>query len=249
MDALGDEAADRQRRLEEWAAEQRRHGPAMPAPERLAQLPGKAKEAMADPDSLRQGTLANPVLDRSLHTSCDAVEPEHGGDRVFYVPSSWHVLPRALHYVGVSDRDTFVDFGCGKGRVVHQAAKRPFHRVIGVEISPALAEIAREGLAARSRQHRCANVEIVVCDVGQFPIPEDLTIGYLFHPFRGETFDIVMRNVVGSIDRNPRRVRLIYVNPLLGGQILATGRFRLAKWLRGGLRDRRLHRAAIFESC
>jgi cyclopropane fatty-acyl-phospholipid synthase-like methyltransferase len=87
------------------------------------------------------------------------------------------VLPRALRYLGVSDRDTFVDFGCGKGRVVHQAARRPFRRVIGVEISPVLAEVARNGLAARRHQHRCGSVEIVVSDVTQYRVPDDLTIG------------------------------------------------------------------------
>ena len=105
------------------------------------------------------------------------------------MPSAWHMLPQALRYTGVSDSDTFVDFGCGKGRVVHQAARRPFRRVIGVEISPVLAEIARTNLAARRHQHRCRNVEIVVSDVMEFRVPDDLTIGYLFHPFRGETFE------------------------------------------------------------
>ncbi len=123
------------------------------------------------------------------------------------------------------------------------------HRVIGVEISPLLAEIARDGLASRSREHRCGDVEVVVCDASKYRVPDDLTIGYFFNPFYGETLDTVLRNIVGSIDRRPRRVRLIYVDPVFGRQILATGRFRLEKWLRGGLRDRRLSRAAIFESC
>jgi predicted RNA methylase len=44
--------------------------------------------------------------------------------------------------------------------------------VIGVEISPVLAEIARTNLAARRRQHRCRSVEIVVSDVKEFSVPE-----------------------------------------------------------------------------
>ena len=83
---------------------------------------------------------ASRRLDRGLNTSGSAWEPEHDHpDRTNYLPSPWHVLPRALRYVGVSDRDVFVEFGCGKGRVVHQAARRPFRRVVGVEISPVLA--------------------------------------------------------------------------------------------------------------
>ena len=158
--------------------------------------------------------FASRVLDRGLDTSGPAREPEHDHpDRLHYVPSPWHVLPRALRYLGVSDRDVFVEFGCGKGRVVHQAARWPFRRVVGVEISPVLAEAARSGLAARRHQHRCRDVEIVVADVTAFRVPDDLTIGYFYHPFRGETFESVLRGIVESIDRNPRRVRLIFVLP------------------------------------
>jgi SAM-dependent methyltransferase len=246
MDALPKDPAARLEWLERWAAEQQR---------RIDQRPARRiKQAIARaPEQLRHqrpvGRLANRVLDRGLNTSGASDQPEHSHhDRVRYVPSAWHVLPRALYYLGVSDRDTFVDFGCGKGRVVHQAARRPFRQVIGVEISPVLAEIARAGLAARRHQHRCRNVEIVVSDVTEFRVPDDLTIGYFFDPFGIETFDAVLHGIVDSIDRYPRRVRLIYVRPTLGSRVLATGRFRLLKEQRGGLRDARIYRAAIFES-
>ncbi len=74
-------------------------------------------------------------------------------------------------------------------------------------------------------------------------------LAYLFDPFRGKTLDAALGNLIESIDRRPRRVRVIFVNPTYGGQVLATGRFRLVKWQRGGLRDIRANRAAIFESC
>ena len=257
MDDLPEDAKARLELLNAWAEAQQwrpafEHGAASErrTSRRLARVRGEARQALAQPESLLDSDLAKRLLDRGLHTSDLAVDPEHAhGDRVLYMPSAWHVVPRALSYLGVSDHDTFVDFGCGKGRVVHQAARRPFRRVIGVEISPVLAEIARNGLAARRHQHRCGSVEIVVSDVTQFRIPDDLTIGYFFHPFSGETFDTVLRDIVDSIDRHPRRVRLIYVDPIQGAQILATERFRLIRWQRGGLRDRRLFRAAIFESC
>jgi len=187
-------------------------------------------------------------LDRGLDTSGNAFEPEHDHpDRVHYVPSEWNVLPRALRYLGVSYRDTFVDFGCGKGRVVHQAAKRPFGRVIGVEVSPVLAEAARTAVAARKHQHRCRNVEIVVADVRDFRVPDDLTVAYFYSPFGSKTFEEVVRGIVESIDRNPRRVRLIYVFPAESGPPnLASDRFRLLKTQRRiGLGRQE---AAIFES-
>jgi SAM-dependent methyltransferase len=249
MDAMPDEAAARRELLERWLAEQAEQG-RVSQPQagrrsriRLALLRRRLRLA------LKSQRLADRVLDRGLGTSGRAFEPEHDHpDRVDYVPSPWHVLPRALRYLGVSEDDTFVDFGCGKGRAVHQAAKRPFRRVIGVEISPALAEIARAGLAARRHHHRCRNVEIVVSDATEFRIPDDLTIAYLFHPFENETLDAVLEGIIDSIDRRPRRVRMIYGYPVHSSRVLATGRFRLLKEQNNWLLDTHLSRALIFES-
>jgi len=248
MPELPDDPRARQAELERWASEQwledqRPTGiPWRSLADGVAKAPGQVAGASA--------LLANRVLDRGLRTAGDVHRPEHAhADRVHYVPTAWHVLPRALRTLEASDRDTFIDFGCGKGRVVHQAAKRPFRRVVGVEISEELAEIARRGLAARRREHRCPQVEIVVSDAAAFPIPEDLTIAFLFDPFSAGTLDAVLNNLVGSLDRHPRRLRLIFVHPRCGAQVLATGRFRLVSEQRGGLKDIRLFRTALFESC
>jgi SAM-dependent methyltransferase len=239
--------------LERWAAEQRR----IQEPE--GEPTSRVKTAFYRAGTARrriewrlgQGwqRVADRLLDRGLNTAGRAVELEHDHpDRVIYLPSAWHVLPRALRYIGVSDQDTFVDFGCGKGRVVHQAAKHPFRRVIGVEVSPALAEIARAALAARRRQHKCQNVEIVVSDVADYRVPDDFTVGYLYHPFENETFDSLLQSIIDSMDRRPRRVRLIYALPAGRATVLASGRFRLAKE-QGGPFDTSHSRVDIFESC
>lgn len=251
MEDQADDAAARVQRLEQWASE---HAPAE-KPKPPVPLPANFRDRSAA--RVRQARqwaqtevvgwgerVANLVLDRGIDTATHAAGPEHEHpERLAYLPSGWHVLPRALRHVGVSEDDTFVDFGCGKGRVVHQAARRPFRKVIGVEISPALAAVARAALAARSSRHRAKDVEIVVADAAEYEIPDDLTVVYFFHPFFGETFDAVLGNLVDSLDRRPRRMSLIYVWPLFADQVLATGRFRLAKELRG-----RKHPAKIFES-
>ena len=213
---------------------------------RIARLRLQQQQAAEKPQDTIWARLANRVFDRGLRTASRSFAPEHDNpERVMYVPSGWHVLPRALRYIGVTDRDTFVDFGCGKGRVVHQAAKRPFRKVIGVEISPDLAKIARATVKTGRQRHRCDDVQIVTADATDFPVPDDMTVAYLFHPFQGETLEVVLQNIADSIDRNPRRVRLIYVHPIYADQVLQTKRFRLLKYQRG----RHLHRAAIYESC
>jgi SAM-dependent methyltransferase len=235
----------RQELLEDWAGEQRKKQAAARRPSRVGLVWRRLSFAAAT--GYRR--LANRFLDRGLDTSASRTEPEHDHpDRIGYVASDWHVLPRALRYIGVTGEDTLIDFGCGNGRILHQAAKRPFRRVIGVEVSPALAEVARKNLAARSHQHRCGSVEIVVSDVADYPVPDDLTIGYLFHPFKNETFDALLGGILESIDREPRRVRLIYNLPVQKSEVLATKRFRLLtvqrNWFLGDPRSE----TAIFET-
>jgi len=247
MDRLPDDPAARRDWLERWAEQQQRALDDRPTPvtDRVcAGIRNGSRRLIAE-----SARYAYRFLDRDLNTAGTTHDPEHDHpDRVAYVPTAWHVLPRALRTIGVSQNDTFVDFGCGKGRIVHQAARWRFRRVIGVEVSASLAEVARAGIAARRRQHRCRNVEIVVCDAAQFQVPDDLTVAYLFDPFRGDTLSAVLGHIVESIDRCPRRVRLVYVHPRHGAQVIATRRFRLLSEQRGGLRDLRVNRAAIFES-
>jgi hypothetical protein len=120
--------------------------------------------------------------------------------------------------------------------------------VIGVEISPALAEIARRNLAARRRRHRCRSVEVVVSDLGDYPVPDDFTIGYLYQPVKNETFDALLESIIDSIDRKPRRVRLIYNLPVQKSEVLATERFRLLTEQRSWFLGDPASRVAIFES-
>lgn len=235
--APSEDNAARLEQLERWAADQRELS------ERRAKIPPR--------EQLGQ-RIANWFLDRGLHTGGRTFEVENlHGPQLGYAPSAWHTLPRALRFTGVTADDTFIDFGCGKGRIVHQAARRPFRKVIGVEIAPALAEAARAALEARKKQHRCKDVEIVVADAREYRVPDDLTIAYFFHPFHREILDAVLDDIIGSIDRNPRRVWLIYSHPVASEQVAATGRFRPVKELRGGLRpgSREFYRTLIYESC
>jgi tRNA G46 methylase TrmB len=98
----------------------------------------------------RQVERLDPVFDRGLNTPRDEFIPTPDGGGLMYVagPTPRHILPRALRKVGASDHDVFVEFGCGKGRVVHQAARWPLKRVIGVEILPEVACFARRGCTA-----------------------------------------------------------------------------------------------------
>jgi SAM-dependent methyltransferase len=189
-------------------------------------------------------------VERRVNTTGRQLEIDHfHPDRVKYEPSGWLFLRRGMRRRDATSGDVFVDFGSGKGRVVYQAARRyPFARVIGVEISERLNEVARANIERNRARLRCSNIEFVSCDAAVYTIPDDMTFAYFYFPFAGETFRTVLGNIVSSIDRNPRRVRLIYACPKLEDVILQTGRFRLVRRSRGGPFDFLPARVSVYES-
>jgi SAM-dependent methyltransferase len=154
-------------------------------------------------------------------------------NRVRYEPSGWLDLRRILRPNDVSHDDVFIDFGAGKGRVLLQAARYEFGRVIGVELSPVLADVARANIAAAQHRRRCPDVSVVTSDVLAYEIPDDLTYAYLYNPFRGELFAEFIGRLVESFDRNPRRLHIIYKTPIEAEYLEGTGRVRLVRSVRG----------------
>ncbi|MEQ1863671.1 MAG: class I SAM-dependent methyltransferase [Micropepsaceae bacterium] len=144
-------------------------------------------------------------------------------DRVDYDPSPWLALKRILPKRDVAKEDVFIDFGCGKGRVVVQAAMYPFLKVIGVELSSELHAIARNNVDRSLARLRCKNVELVNRDVLDYEIPDEVTIAYFYNPFGGETFSAVIDRLVASVRRRPRLLRIIYVNPVEEQTVLRAG--------------------------
>jgi SAM-dependent methyltransferase len=242
MTKIPDDPAARQAWLERWATQQEERT-------RLALSESRSPRLRARINTMieRQVERLDPVIDRGLNTSEST--PISATEAVISGPSPWHILPRSLRKVNASGNDVFVDFGCGTGRVVHQAARRPLKRVIGVEVNPPVADRAKSLVAAHQPEYRCKNVEVVTCDVMRFRVPDDLTIAYLgqVQGFSREVLDTLLRNLTESIDRCPRCARLIYYQPTYGGGqpatpvVQATGRFRL-------LPDISFGATAIFES-
>jgi SAM-dependent methyltransferase len=185
-----------------------------------------------------RGKALDLLFERGLETTGRQYELEHfHSERVAYEPSGWLYLRRALWKHDVKPTDVFVDFGSGKGRVVFQAARYPFARVIGVEISENLNQVARRNIERNRHRLVCQDVTLVTADAAEFEIPGDMTVAYFFYPFSGATFERVIGNIVSSLDRQPRALTLIYACPGDVEPIARTGRFRLVRQSKGDRRS------------
>lgn len=161
------------------------------------------------------------------------VDPELVG----YEASARRWLRRGLRGRAIGPGDVLLDVGSGKGRVVLEAARRyPFGRVIGVEISEALNEIARANLALAGERLRCREVEVITADASEWEVPDEVNYVYLFNPFEGAAFEALLGNLLASLERRPRPLTLIYGYPKMKSAIERSSRFRLAEVIRNPLR-------------
>jgi len=163
---------------------------------------------------------------RPLDLTTIGLADEH---RVEYDPSAWRDLRRALPRAEVSADDVLLDLGSGKGRIVLQAAQYHFKRVIGVELSPQLNAIAAANVHAAHKRLRCRSIELVTADALEYHIPDDVTVVYMYNPFRGPVFRAVIEELIASVDRAPRSIRLLYKAPREHELLMSTGRFELVR--------------------
>ncbi|MGP6189592.1 MAG: methyltransferase domain-containing protein [Vulcanimicrobiaceae bacterium] len=143
-----------------------------------------------------------------------------------YEPTPVDQFERLIGHVPFSlEGASFVDLGSGMGRVVLLAAGRPFKQVIGIEISPALHEIARDNLASYERANlRCRDVRLIRRDAAQAFFPPGNLVVYLYNPFRAPVLERVVARLV---ERESGALAVIYHTPLERATFEASAAFEL----------------------
>lgn len=134
----------------------------------------------------------------------------------YYVPSDHLTFRHAMRLVGIrAGEDVFLDYGSGKGRALLMAARYPFRRVLGVELSSNLVAASRvniEGARRRGRL-RCNDVSVFEADATAFVPPSDVTVAYFFSPFQAPIVAAVLDRLERSLAGRPRRLTIVYSNP------------------------------------
>jgi hypothetical protein len=133
--------------------------------------------------------------------------------RYVYDAAPWSAVRRTLRNIELDfPQFTFIDMGCGKGRMVLAASGYEFASVIGVEFSPSLCRIAERNLATcRLLRRHSRGVRIIECDATDFTVPGTPCIFFFYNPFSFDLFDVVIRNITSSYRENPRLLYLILV--------------------------------------
>jgi len=140
-------------------------------------------------------------------------DPEAREGAVRYLPSPPGITRRLLSALALDPRAwSFVDFGCGKGRVLMVAAQRGFKHVEGVEISPALHRVAeRNALRFAEAVPGATPITVRCADARGVELPQGDTVLHFFHPFGPAVLADVLAHVGRSLSQSPRRIRVAYL--------------------------------------
>lgn len=147
-----------------------------------------------------------------------AISP-YGGSQPSIVRRSLDLLPDLHHY-------TFMDIGCGKGRPLLVASELPFRGLLGVEISPQLAAVARANAAVLARRfpdRPVINVEIGDATISAVPGPR--AVCFIYHAFNASLLAALLRNLEAQLQSGLQHVFLVYYNPVHGEVIDRSAHF------------------------
>lgn len=189
--------------------------PARAQPRRL--LPGLAVRdgLIRHPFDLEFGVRTSGLV-AGRHLTAGHRNDRHATAYYAVAPSifqSMLVRWRRCRPVAPIDGYTFIDLGAGMGRAVLLAAQYRFRAVIGVELHPTLARIARRNLKVwRAADRAHAPMRIVHGDAEAFELPTGHCVVFLFNPFGAPVLRRLLKNWSHSLRGREGEVDILYMN-------------------------------------
>ncbi len=149
-------------------------------------------------------------------------------------PSVFHALVRRWRNSRPAtdlEEFTLIDIGAGMGRAVLLAAEMPFRAVVGVELHPTLARIARRNLAIWRRAGRARSSTRIVCqDAAQYRFATGPCLVFLFNPFGATVMKRFLKHLRTSFAGREGQLDLVYVNHEQEGILEAYPGFKRLFW-------------------
>ena len=156
--------------------------------------------------------------------------PEHLIHANSYSASQPEDIRSVFKNLGVDFRKySFVDYGCGKGRVMAEAVRYPFKSVIGIDFAKELCEACKSNLEKVRATHRCGDVQVLNADATEFDLPREPCVVYIYNSFRGPVLAAALERIRKSVELSPRHVRIAYVTPMLSDFFLQLAGIRVFK--------------------
>lgn len=131
-----------------------------------------------------------------------------------YQPNCAFVVKKVLNRLQLSKDQTFIDIGSGKGRILILAAEYGFQNIKGIELSSNLSAIAESNIRTfKSKTNYSGQIQIINTDATKYKFEITDNIIFMYNPFNGIIFEKVIDNIKLSLEKHPRQITIIYMNP------------------------------------
>ena len=161
------------------------------------------------------GTLTGVIKEQFMMH--DSISMDRYENSVRYHPTpvkSIHLALDSLKEYDLNYEDSiFIDIGSGMGRNLLIASEFPFEKIIGIEISEYLNQIAEKNISIyKTKTQKCKNISSFCADILNFDIPDFKSLVlYFWEPFDEEIFIPFFQKLNKSIKSKDQKVFLIFL--------------------------------------
>ncbi len=132
-----------------------------------------------------------------------------------YEPTSYAALEALTNKYDFTEKDSIVDFGCGKGRLNFYINYFFNSFVTGIEMNNFFYKQAIENKKSyfQTNKGKRDNINFLNCLAERYTINPPDNKFYFFNPFSMQIFAKVLKNILASIEVNERAVDIILYYP------------------------------------
>ncbi|RAP52293.1 MAG: 16S rRNA (cytosine(1402)-N(4))-methyltransferase [Methanosphaera sp. rholeuAM270] len=123
-----------------------------------------------------------------------------------YDPTPYIVLEELIKLNMIKKEDTLVDYGCGKGRIAFFLNNQVGCKVIGIDHSKRLLEMANQNLESYGKK---SNIKFVHSKAEEY-VPDEANLFFFYNPFSTKIFRQVLKRINESRDNNPREIIIFF---------------------------------------
>ncbi len=131
-----------------------------------------------------------------------------------YMPASYDLLEAVFKKTQIHLFKHLVDIGCGKGRSLCVAAYFGAKKLTGIDFSNEFCKDAKLNLTKTKLHFPDINFTIIHNDAFYFEIAKDVDCIFMFNPFDETIMSGVINNINESLLKSPRKITVIYFNPI-----------------------------------
>ena len=141
-----------------------------------------------------------------------------------YQGANYFLLEKAFDYLkSINANGHFIDFGCGKGRVLIVAAHYGYAKLTGIDFAAALCEAAKTNIKDVHHRFPLTQFNIICDDASDYKVQPDDIIFFFFNPFDETVMLEVAKNILKSLKEKPRDIFIVYLNPVHKEIFLSAG--------------------------